>query len=357
VTVNLHGQEWVLMAGGLLALLLLWILRSRARKRLQQARERLADLEAHLSRQTRELLDERNARQILEDRIVGEVATFTTLYESARALTHLDPERIRQGAMQLLGTVIKVQEGALYERDNATFRRTARFPGDAVPGTPLEVVTIQEPLVALLSTRGRLVSVKDLMIQEKDLDKTPFLALAPIRGEGNTVIGFLSIEKIDFLRFSSVTLQLLDRLADWISQSYAQARMARSLQDRQLIDPELGIFSSATLAALLREARTGTAASLHFSDIAGLPSETVAKLLASLTTLIEPGIGLLAFKGLDAGELALWGPTLEVSDLEQRLQQINTRFQSLGLKIPGHTQPIGLQWRVFSVDPAKRPAS
>lgn len=340
----------ILFAGSLMAIFAWWILRSRAKAREEKLRETVSQQEIRLERQTKELLDERNARQLLEDRIVGEVATFNSLYESARSLTHLNPEHIRQGAMHLMNVVLKAQAGSLYESDAGQFKRTARFAsGDAA--VPSEVLSVKDPLVALLTTRGRLVSIRDLLVQDQDIEKSDFLALAPVFGDGRSLVGFLALERIDFLRFSSVTLQLMERLADWISQSYSQARRASALEERQLIEPTLGVFSSAAMGALLREARTGTAASIRLTDISGLPDETVHKLLASLTTLIESGSGLLVFKGLDAGELALWSPTLGVAEVEQRMNSVRQRFESLGLQIPGQPSALSIQWRIFSVNP------
>ncbi len=330
-----------------------WIFISRLSNAKESLRALVKEKEDALKRQTDELQQERNSRLILEDRIVGEAATFTTLYEAAKRLTHTDSSKIRQGAVQLLTAVLKVEAGSLYELGENPEEGFLRILSSADAAGPPRV-TAKDPLIALMRSRGETVSALELLAHETDLAPMPFLAVAPLRGDGGALIGFLAIERIDFLRFSTVTLQLLARLADWVSQSYAQARYAESLMERQIYDPALGVLNSGVLSALLRDARVGSAATMRLLEGISLSEEIAVKVLGSLTTCIEPGSGLLVFRGLMPAELAIWAPALSTAELESRLKEITQRFESLALRTSDGSRLIQISWQVFSL---KGPAS
>ena len=58
---------------------------------------------------------------------------------------------------------MKAEAGSLYESDSGQFKRTAHFPADALG--VLDTVSFKEPLVALLTTRKRLVSMLPCLLK------------------------------------------------------------------------------------------------------------------------------------------------------------------------------------------------
>jgi hypothetical protein len=339
-----------------------WVLgdiRDRFSRREKKLRDQLDEAQRQIILKDKQLEDSAQLRAALEDRIVGEVATFTALHESAKRLTSLTPELVRRGAMEVLKDNLKVQQGALYEKQLDGFVRAAAVLPAKTPGVS-DKVTSAEPMVALLLQRDSVVSVRDLLTSEAESTTYPFLAMAPIHNIKGEVTGFLSIEKIDFLRFSTVTLRLLGLLGDWLSQSFQQIQMVQSSSRQGLFHPELEVLSHASFRVAASRAKRwaaspnatlGPLAAVQITSDLNLPGEAQVKLLATLVVLLQarPLKQEIVFQGRQPNELLAWIPGGSPGALEERLKRCADDFTALALKPFPNSPVLTVRWEILDL--------
>ncbi len=183
---------------------------------------RLASLEAELGRlhdQARTLeqdrADLRDVNAELANRIVGTEATLPTLYKYARQLNQPEEGAIYEGLVEVLQDALRADAVSVYDVVGDGARRRL--------GPGPEDLPVSDRLVARLTREGGVLTLTDL--PPPGPEGPPIYMAGALRaGDGGPVVAILTVDRIDFLRYTEASLRLFRVLVDWAAASIGTAR-------------------------------------------------------------------------------------------------------------------------------------
>ncbi len=191
-------------------------------RRIQRAEDRLAELESRSSELAQAQADLRDVNAELASRIVGAEATLPALYRYARLLNATDEEAVYRGLVEVAKDALQADQVTLYMPRNGQLVR--RF-GEGPDGFPLDQRT-----AAKLLREGGLLTLRDLPAPGPE--GPPLYLAGPLRqGEAGPVVAVLSVDRLDFRRYTEANLGLFRMLVDWGSVSLGQAVAAQRLPE------------------------------------------------------------------------------------------------------------------------------
>lgn len=215
----------------MLASLVLGELRVRHRLAHDETTEHMRNAErqvALLSRSHKELTA---AKDRLETKLAGQLRTATGLFEAARTLETLEPDKVMAGATELVSIALHARAFSMFLLNGDTlvlaaahgWSQSTPYPGRYAATTPLfrEVVGAQR--VVTVSTAAG----------EAALDGHGLIAGPLVEPGTGTLVGMLKIEDMAFLDFNLSSLQTFKTLTEWIAAAYqnAVAHKASQVQD------------------------------------------------------------------------------------------------------------------------------
>ncbi|MFH1416556.1 MAG: hypothetical protein ABIH89_10785 [Elusimicrobiota bacterium] len=217
-------------------------------KYIESEREKELALEKHIKRVT-ELEDEKEelekSNRILESRIVGEAATFRTLYDSAMELEGNNLEQVLKGLLDILGKSFGVKKAAVYFIDGEIFAlRSSSGVGeeDAVKSN----IPVNDSIMKLALEAGKLLTVKDILEMTKDgryaSQYGDTLLLAPVR-DSSGIIAVLNITEMDFYMLTKANTCMIDLLLRWIKHSIDKIEKYTETSSRLIKDELTGVYS------------------------------------------------------------------------------------------------------------------
>ena len=223
--------------------------------RMRQIRERAA-LASRLSEAARreELLANayerlRQAKEVLETRIAGQLRTAVGMYEAARAIEKLDPAEVLLGVADLVRSVMNPEKFSLFLlRDGGLHLALEEgwLAGDAFPKHYAASTALCEEIVG----RQRLVSVaapEDALLLAADgVVASPIV----VPGSGR-VAGMLKIEKLGFLDLNFSNLKMLKVLCQWIGAAYDNALRFQEARAESVVNAGTELFAYSFLARQL----------------------------------------------------------------------------------------------------------
>ena len=183
-------------------------------RRVQRAESRLAELEAQSSslQQSQTALRDVNAE--LASRIVGAESTLPVLYRYARLLNATDEDALYRGLVEVGRDALGAEQVSLY-RPKAG--QLVRAYGDGPESFPFD-----HRISGRLIRDGGVLTLRELP-QPGPEGPALYLAGALRQGDTGPVVGVLTIDRIDFRRYTEANLGLFRMLVEWAAVSLGQA--------------------------------------------------------------------------------------------------------------------------------------
>jgi hypothetical protein len=191
-------------------------------RRIQRAEERLAELESRSTALASAQAELRDVNAELASRIVGAEATLPALYRYARLLNATDEEAVYRGLVEVAKDALGADQVTLYMPRNGQLVR--RF-GEGPDGFPLDART-----GAKLVREGGVLTLRDLPAPGPE-GPPLYLAGALRQGEAGPVVGVLTVDRLDFRRYTEANLGLFRMLVDWGCVSLGQAVAVQRLPE------------------------------------------------------------------------------------------------------------------------------
>jgi len=222
------------------------------------------------------------AKNELEKRIVGELTTVTTLYETAKRLESFKLEDIYAGALQILSDHLEVTQSSLYMLENGlltlkTTYRAGGAEGEAPSPRPQftrtddgerpsatgpgrltyeegKAVSKTEGLIGIAFETKKMISIREALTSHEfsTLKGGPLMA-GPLVKKDGSVMGILTIEKLSFLRFTPSTMKMFSIILDWLSSSLENALYFQTVKARNIQDEIVGCYTYDYFKQRLRE--------------------------------------------------------------------------------------------------------
>ncbi len=183
----------------------------------------------------------------LEQKVVTQVSTLTTLYEGARQLDSANLNRAYKSIIYFFSKVLEVEEASIYERKEHGWELTESFGWKDYHKDRPESLGPTEGVIGLSGSKNKVVSIRDF-VSNKDSEMPNTLGDAivagPIRkGENGPVIAVFSIQKIPFLKLNSSTMIIFSFLLNWASRAIEKMNYVKSLKSEAIRDVNYNAFT------------------------------------------------------------------------------------------------------------------
>ncbi len=224
----------------------------RAHKRLAKKYD---ELEADVQDLAQRYLAAVELSRELEQRIVTQTSTVTTLYQAAKTLEHLEMQDLSPSVLELITSFIEADACAIYLREQNRFVLKAGLPASVPFERPQELDT-GRGLQAIVVRERRTATVREIIAEATParIREMPLLMATPLLSEGGEIMGILTVEKMPFLRFTPAAVKLFTLLGDWASSAFQRALKFEQTRDRNIEDELTGAYNySYTLKRLNEE--------------------------------------------------------------------------------------------------------
>lgn len=193
-------------------------------RRVARAEARLGELEAATEAMQRSQADLRDVNAELASRIVGAESTLPVLYRYARLLNATDEDAIYRGLVEVAADALGAEQVSLYMPRGPNLVR--RY-GEGPESFPLDL-----RVTARILREGGVFTLKELPAPGPE-GPALYLAGALRQGEGGPVMGVLTVDRLDFLRYTEANLGLFRMLVEWAAVSLGQAVAFSRLSDAE----------------------------------------------------------------------------------------------------------------------------
>lgn len=196
------------------------------------------------------------SRHVLEARIVGQMSTMETLYETARKLETLELNDAYKGCLEMLAKHFQVKKSSLYIKEGDYLILKAAY-GWSERGVVEGKIHPEKSLMKIVFEENRPITVRDIISNKNSqafVDQYgQVLAMFPIRSEGDHTIGVVNVEKMDFLSLNRTNLQMISRVVEWVSQAMHKHMFLKSLKAQIIYDEEYHIYTYDHFKTVLEE--------------------------------------------------------------------------------------------------------
>lgn len=277
------------------------------------------------------------ANDSLATRAAGQLKTFASLYEAAKALDGESPAQVLMGAARLVRAALNANEYSIFLL-NGTRLEAALCEGwhpqsrrirALSPGMPLydQVITRRAVLHAA-STHG------EALLAHQGVLAGPIQSPATGR-----VVGMLKIERMPFEEFTPAAVHNFRALCDWLGAALARAEDFRTARATSFLASDGALLSNTfmtraeALLTRLAERENFALAALDIEiESMGARREQVSKLLAEATAAALRGTDL-AFEGArgTGAHILLPGATGEAARaVAERFERALERLRRVG---------------------------
>ncbi len=191
----------------------------------------------------------REVKEEIDNRIIGQEQTLSTLYQAAQALRSLDEGDIAPAVLGLARDYMGMEAGAILMRDNGNLKAKASLEGCA------ERLLAHDPLpAAVLETLKTGVAFTLNRAMTQGGNGGDVLICAPIALKENAPPdGVLVVERLPFIKFNQEAVRIAELLADWCGTSTANARTHQEARAKMITDDYIEAYTPMYLPRRLRE--------------------------------------------------------------------------------------------------------
>ncbi len=302
-----------------------------------------------------ELATSEEARRELEKRIVGQLTTITTLYESAKKLESFKLSDIYSGTLDILSEHLGVEKCSLYSLENNLLTLKARGEFGKISEGEAQTISKTEGLIGMAVESHKVVSIREALgsLEFSKLKGGPLMAGPLLRKDGS-LIGVIAIEQLPFVRFTPYTIKIFSIILDWLSLSIENATYVQAVQSRNIQDEVIGIYTYSYFKQRLKEeflrskkySLPLSLLVLRLKDFDQVDSQKLIPLFKSLHLILKNNlrdIDLIS-QYESKNSLAVILPTLQGSELQKMKSKIIQDVESYAFR------PYGASDRVLETE-------
>jgi len=295
----------------------------------------------------------------MEKRIMDEVSTFSSLYETSQRLQSFDEEEIYSAILQTLIQYLDAQMCSVYllKKDKLELKESI---GER-PNRPVSVDYKKDSgLIARAARESAIFSIRDFLFSNNDdmLDVNQPIMVAPLVKSNGEVLGVLSIEKMPFFQITASALKIFSLLADWVSSDIENAMYFQEVKNKNILDEVLNIYTSNYFITRLsqefyRSKRYLLPLSvilLKIKDMDGISANKQLNMLKFVSTSLNTALRLTDIVTRYKDDIQ-FGMILTMTDNDQAklaVARLNNIFKDLGIDVINDGKPLELEFAIGS---------
>ncbi len=305
----------------------------RAHEELSVRYEELRARSAQLSNAYRRLV---RVKENLEVRVVGQLRTFLTTYETARLIERSDPGEVLLAIVDVVRSIVTPEKFSLFLLNDEVLEAAIQDgwgPKDRYART----FNAHSPLYQEVVDQKRVICITN-EADEAALSREGVLAGPLLNGETGGVIGMLKIEKLELLDLNVSTVENFRALSVWIGTAYAKAvaqaaqaseaalSVGRDVMPWQYFEPQQYF-----LVSLARRAGFDLSAiRLQFTNLAELSDDERAAIHGAVSAAVRLALGASAmpFSQEMAGAYVVLLPNMAAAAATAAAERLGTSLRT-----------------------------
>ena len=295
----------------------------------------------------------------MEKRIMDEVSTFSSLYETSQRLQSFDEEEIYSAILHTLIQYLDAQVCSLYlvKGNNLELKEAI---GDRPERKKTINYTKDNGLLAKAVCEKSLFSVRDFLFSNSEdlLDSNQPIMVAPLVKSNGEVLGVLAIEKMPFFQITASSLKIFSLLADWVSSDIENAIYFQEVKNKNILDEILNIYTSNYFHTRLsqefyRSKRYLLPLSvilLKIKDIQNLSANKQLNILKFISTSLNTALRLTDIVTRYKEDVQ-FGMILTMTDNDQAklaVARLKNIFKDLGIDVINDGNPLEIEFAIGS---------
>ncbi len=235
----------------------------------------------------------------LERRVVSQLSTMSSVYDYAKTLESLDPRELYSSTLKTLIEHLSIDQVSFYVADhNLLLLKATEYSGTLRQSQPKEIHKTHG-LFHLAITQRKTLTIRDasLELDFQTLKESPMI-IAPLFRKDTSLLGVITVDKIDFKQFTPTTIKQLGIMVEWLATAIDHALYFEEIKSKNILDETLGIYHHVYFKTRLEDefTRSKTYALpvsvllLSIQDFNDIKKESKLALLQSLITIIKGSI-------------------------------------------------------------------
>lgn len=180
----------------------------------------------------------------MERRILDEVSTFSSLYETSKQLQSFEIEKIYHAILTVLVQYLEAEHCSIYILNKETITLKESI-GKRERPEQLSLADDSHMITRCVNKR-RVYSIRDFLDKKIDMlfvHDHPIMCAPLVKTDG-MLIGALVIEKMPFFHITGSSIKIFSLLADWVSSDIENAMYFQEVQNKNILDEVLNVFTS-----------------------------------------------------------------------------------------------------------------
>ena len=183
----------------------------------------------------------KSRKESLEVQLTGKLTSSIKAYQAAKSIETLNPKDVMRGIEELVRSILGPQKFSIYSLDDN------KLTANVLYGWTQEDPFGQE-ISSADSIYQMVVGQRDVLCisnseHEAVLHRQGVLAGPIMDPDGQTVIGMLKIEQLDFGHLGLQTIETFKALCDWIGASMVNAEYYQTVKEESVINPEHNLMT------------------------------------------------------------------------------------------------------------------
>lgn len=275
-------------------------------------------------------------KENLEIRVVGQLRTFLTTYETARLIERSDPGEVLLAIVDVVRSVITPEKFSLFLLNDEVLEAAIQDgwqPEDRFART----LDSASPLYHEVVDQKRVVCITN-ELDEGVLGREGVLAGPLVNAQTGGIIGMLKIEKLELLDLNVSTVENFRALSLWIGTAYAKAvdtaaqteeaalSAGRDVMPWQYFEPQQYF-----LASLARRAGFDLSAiRLQFTNLSALPERERGAIhnVVSAAVRLALGASAMPFAQETAGAYVVLIPNMTASAAQAAAERLGSSLRT-----------------------------
>lgn len=178
----------------------------------------------------------------LESRIVGEMNTVLSVYESAKALEKLEITQVKDGISNMVRNLLRAEKFSIFELEGDMLKSVVTSGWDRKDNYPTYYTQDDKLFQHIVGMREFLSSNNT---QDVSVLKNEGIIAGPMLASKNgQVVGMIKIEDVGFLNLSSLTFENFKVVCEWVGHIYANALEYEDVKKDVVVDKEKNLMTA-----------------------------------------------------------------------------------------------------------------
>ena len=284
-----------------------------------------------------------HVQRALENRLVTQLTSLTSIYEFAKKLESFDVQSLYQATLSNFIQHLNIEQASFYRAEHNLLILETTKCREKLHFEPPKEVNKSKGIFNIAITNKRCVSIRELL-NEFDfptLKESPFLC-APLFRKTGVLMGVITVDKIEFEHFTPTTIKSIALVVEWLAAAIDNALYLQETKSKNISDETFGFYNYSYFQQRIKEefhrakryALPLTLILFHIKDYSQLRGHAKLPLLKTLSTTIQKclrDIDLLSLYN-EEDTWAILLPIFPLQEAEKTMKIIENKIREFEFK-------------------------